>query len=325
MTAIQPAKKLHIVAVLDGRPGHEKQTLGILFALQKSCPTEIITFKVGRFSLLEEGVQTCRLFLPGTACEVPDWGGGKVDLVIGTGSRTHLPMLSCKKKYATPAVTCMLPPLYLRHRFDLCLVPEHDGVPAGNNILPTVGAPNLSINKGKHQDGRGLILLGGVDAKSHHWDSRQVAAMVEEIVSSEADKIWTVSSSPRTPQETAALITALLPRYGNIRFFDYKDTPAGWIEEQYDISSNVWVTADSISMIYEAISAGCRVGIMPMQWRRKTGKFSRNERLLVERRLVTPFAAWQQDKITIAGPGELNEAQRCAEWILQRWWPENLQ
>lgn len=311
--------------MLDGRPGHEKQTTGILCALQQRCQIEIITFKVGRFSLLNEAVQTCRLFLPGSTGGAPDWHVGKVDLVLGTGSRTHLPMLSYKKKYASPVVTCMSPPVHLRHRFDLCLVPEHDGVPAGNNILLTVGAPNCSINKGEHQDGRGLILLGGVDDKSHHWDSRKIVAMIEKIVSTEADKIWTVSSSPRTPQETVAFIKALLPRYDNIRFFDYKDTPAGWIEEQYNTNSIVWVTADSISMVYEAISAGCRVGIMPVQWRHQNGKFSCNQRILVERKLVTPFTVWQQDKTALTGPRELNEAQRCAEWILQRWWPEKLQ
>ena len=322
---MQPANKLRVVAVLDGRPGHEKQTMGILYALQRSCPVEIIPFKVRRLSLLDEVVETCRLFLPGAIGRVPDWQVGKVDLVLGTGSRTHLPMLSYKKKYAVPVVTCMSPPLYLRHRFDLCLVPEHDGVPASNNILLTVGAPNCSANKGKHQDGRGLILIGGVDDNSHRWDSRQIAAMVEKIVSTEVDTLWTVSSSPRTPQETVALITALLSRYDNIRFFDYKDTPPGWIEEQYDTNSIVWVTADSISMVYEAISAGCRVGIMPVQWRHLNGKFSRNEQLLVQKNLVTHFAAWQQDKTALVGPQELNEAQRCAEWILQRWWPENLQ
>ena len=181
-----------------------------------------------------------------------------------------------------------------------------------------------SINKGQHQEGCGLILLGGVDDNSHYWHSRQIAAMIEKIIVTEVDKSWTISSSPRTPAETVALISALLPRYNNIRFFDYKDTPAGWIEEQYDRSSVVWVTADSISMVYEAISAGCRVGIIPVQWRRTTGKFSRNERLLLKRKLVTPFAAWQQDKTALLGPRELNEAQRCAAWILERWWPENL-
>ncbi len=59
------------------------------------------------------------------------------------------------------------------------------------------------------------------------------------------------------------------------------------MEEQYDKNKVVWVTADSISMIYEALTAGCRVGIFPMQWRKEKGKFKRNEDLLLEKKLVT--------------------------------------
>lgn len=324
MIGIRAEKKLRIAALLDGRPGHEKQTRGILYALQQKCPVEIIELKVGRLALLAEVMQTGRLFLPGSIDSAADWPIGKIDLVLGTGSRTHLPMLCYKKKHAVPVLTCMAPPRYLRHRFDLCFIPEHDGVAAGNNVMLTVGAPNCSINKNVHHAGCGLIVLGGVDDKSHHWPSRQMVAMIEKIVSIDRDTSWTIASSPRTPPDTVALIPELLPRYDNIAFFDYKDTPPGWIEEQYDRSSVVWVSADSISMVYEALSAGCRVGILPVQWRRKNGKFSRNQQILLDKELVTPFDAWQQGEIALREPKELNEAQRCAEEIVQRWWPENL-
>ena len=319
----KPPKELRIVVLLDGRPGHEKQTMGIIHALQQKCLVEIVPIKVGLFSLNNEIMQTCRLFLPGSAGSLPDPRIGKADLLLGTGSRTHLPMLLYKKKYAIPAVTCMMPPRYLQHRFDFCFVPEHDGIREQGNIMLTLGAPNCSIDKGTHQLECGLILLGGVDPKSHRWASQQIVAMVEKIVSTDTDKRWTISSSPRTPQDTVALINELLHKYDNIQFFDYRDTPAGWIEEQYDRNSVVWVTADSISMIYEAISAGCRVGLLPMQWLHKTGKFSRNEHILIEKKLVTPFAAWEQGNMTRGDKRELNEAQRCAERILQKWWPEN--
>ncbi len=325
MASVNSAKELCVVAVLDGRPGHEKQTMGIIHALERTCPVEIIPIKVGRFSLFAEVVQTCRLFLPGVGSGLPYPKIGDADLLVGTGSRTHLPMLFYQKKYAIPAVTCMTPPGYLQHRFDLCFVPEHDGKREGGNIVLTLGAPNCSINKRQHQTECGLILLGGVDTKSHRWDSRQIVAMVGKIVSTDADKLWTVSSSPRTPNDTVALVTKLLETNDNMQFFDYKDTPPGWIEEQYDKNSIVWVTADSISMIYEAVTAGCRVGIFPMQWLCENSKFKRNEHLLINRKLVTPFSAWEQGNMIQGDSQTLNEAQRCAERILLKWWPENLQ
>jgi mitochondrial fission protein ELM1 len=315
-------KELRIIALLDGRPGHEKQTMGIIQALQVRVPVQVVQINVDSFSIMRAVIQTCRLFFSKTGSSHPQIGRG--DLLIGTGSLTHLPLLLYKQKYAIPAITCMSPALHLRNRFDLCFVPEHDALSEERNIMLTAGAPNCSVNKRKHREECGLILLGGIDTKSHYWDSRQVVQMVEKVVKTDSQKHWTVSSSPRTPEDAVAMIKQLADKYGNIHFFDYRDTAAGWIEEQYDKNSLVWVTADSISMVYEAITAGCRVGIFPMQWVRKNSKFKKNEDILLEKKLVTPFASWEEGGITRVDKIELNEAQRCADRILQKWWPKNL-
>lgn len=321
MTA-DATKALRIIALLDGRPGHEKQTMGIIQALQKKVPVQLTRMHVSGFSILDKLIQTCRLYLPGTGLSHPHMRD--VDLMIGTGSRTHLPMLLYKKKYAVPAITCMTPASHLQNRFDLCFVPEHDGRPGDKNIMLTVGAPNQSHNKRAHREECGLILLGGIDTQSHHWESYQVVRMVERIIATDRQKSWTISSSPRTPQDTVAMLKQLSKQYDNIHFFDYKDTPPGWIEEQYDKNKVVWVTADSISMIYEAITAGCSVGIFPMQWLSKNSKFKKNEDVLLAKNLVTPFSSWEKGNMTWDETRELNEAERCADRILQQWWPKKV-
>lgn len=320
MNAVTP-KEWHVVALLDGRPGHEKQTLGIIQALQEKVPVQLIKINVSNFTVFDKVTQTCRLFLPGVGLSHPQLD--KADLLIGTGSRTHLPMLLYKKKYALPAVTCMTPPKHLRKCFDLCFVPEHDGEKEDGNIMLTIGAPNSSQNKRQHQKECGLILLGGVDPKSHRWESCQVIKMVEKIVKTDSQKLWTISSSPRTPPDTSAMIRHLAGKYKNIQFFDYTDTPRGWIEKQYDKNNEVWVTADSISMIYEAITAGCSVGVFPMEWIKENSKFKRNENVLIEKRLVTTFMSWEQGSMLQDNRTELNEAQRCADRILQIWCSQN--
>jgi len=308
------AKGLCIVALLDGRPGHEKQTMGIIQALEIRVPVQIRRIKVAPFSFFSTFEQTCRLFLPGMGTCCPQVEGA--DFLLGTGTRTHLPMLLYKKKYGIPALTCMSPAAHIRKRFDLCFVPEHDGIGEEQNIMLTVGAPNSSHNKRRHQENCGLILLGGTDPKSHHWDDRQVATMVEEIVGDEPHMQWTISTSPRTPEQTVRLAKHLSENFDNVRFFDYRDTQPGWIEEQYDKNKFVWVTADSISMIYEALTAGCRVGIFPMRWKNNRGKFKKNEDILLEKKLVTTFSSWQQGDRVLQNHLELNEARRCAERIL---------
>ncbi len=318
-TAIK--KELRVVALLDGRPGHEKQTMGIIQALQSRVPVQLIKINVSNFTLFDKIIQTCRLYLPMGGLSHPQLD--KADFLIGTGSRTHLPMLLYKKKYALPAVTCMTPPKYLQKHFDLCFVPEHDGENEGGNIMLTIGAPNSSQNKRNHRKECGLILLGGVDPKSHRWESSRVIKMVEKIVKTDSEKRWTISSSPRTPNDIVTMLKQLVEKYNNIQFFNYTDTPRGWIEEQYDKNSEVWVTSDSISMIYEAITAGCRVGVFPMEWLKENSKFKRNENILFEKRLVTTFASWEQGSALQEKIIELNEAQRCADRILQIWWPKN--
>jgi len=312
---------LRVVALLDGRPGHEKQTQGIIQALQAKIQVEVREIVVTPLAPLALIWQLILLFLPGKG-----WSHRQIhdaDLLLGTGSRTHLPLLFFKKRYAIPAVTCMSPPFFMRSRFDLCCVPEHDGLAEKHNIINTIGAPNCSSNKNRREEDRGLILLGGLDYKSHLWESTEIAKMVRLIVQRETTQHWTISSSPRTPKETVELMKALAADFANATFFDYRDTQPGWIEKQYDKSRVVWVTSDSISMIYESLTAGCKVGIIPMQWRRKNSKFKKNEDILLKKGLVISFSSWEQGNAIWRENIELNEARRCAERILQIWWPKN--
>jgi hypothetical protein len=77
-------------------------------------------------------------------------------------------------------------------------------------------------------------------------------------------------------------------------------------------------------MIYEAITAGCKVGIFPMEWLKENSKFKRNENILIGKRLVTTFTSWEQGSTLQEKKIELNEAQRCADRILQIWCPKDL-
>jgi len=314
---------LRVFAVLDGRPGHEKQTMGIIEELGRYVNVEVTKISVTRSSVLEDIFNTLRLLLPGRGWSHPDLHNA--DLLIGTGSKTHLPLLLTQKGTEIPVVTCMSPAFYLRRFFDLCFVPVHDKIKAGNRIFHTLGAPNSSKNIGQHKKECGLILLGGIDLKSHKWESDEIVRKVKIITEKEPQRLWTISSSPRTPEETVSKIKELSDQFDNITFFDYRDTGSGWVEEQYNKNFVVWVTSDSISMVYEALTAGCKVGIIPMRWLRKDSKFKKNEDILLEKKLVITFSSWEQGNFTWGKSAELNEAQRCAEHIILRWWPKNLQ
>ena len=308
---------LRIAAFTDGRPGHFKQTQGVLNALGHLSPIEVDYLEVTHNSLFKDLLLLLGLLLPWV--KYCPYDLERIDLIIGTGRRTHLYMLLCKKKYRVPVVTCMSPSFIFRKFFDLCFTPQHDNIKLCENIFPTVGPPNCSVAGSEHNPYAGLILVGGTDSNSHVWSDKDLGDFIEELVTKEKNINWTISSSPRTPESCTQLITQLAAKYSNCNFFRFEDTEQGWIEKEYAANKYVWVTADSMSMVYEALSAGCNVGLLPVEWKKKDSKFARSEILLIENDVVMAYSKWRQGQAVWKSVAPLNESQRCAEEIVKRW------
>ncbi len=314
---------LSIVAFLDGRPGHEKQTRGVLQAMTGLTATDVAYRRIPALSL-SVAMKHWFSYLLAAFRPLKEWPQARVDLIIGTGAYTHIPMLLLQQESGGKAVTCMSPDRLLIHRMDLCLVPSHDGMAPADNVFITTGPPNPIPYSDTRDAEKGLILVGGIDRRSHRWDSDGMAEKIEALMAAHPELAWTISSSPRTPADTCRLLEAMAGDAAHAVFVRAEETPPGWIEAAYAHSDTVWVTADSISMIYEALSAGCRVGILPVAWKRKRSKFRRAERSLIEDGWVLPYGAEASGR-EIPGEGSrLREAERCAEEILRRWWPNRL-
>ncbi len=310
---------LHVVAVVDGRAGHDKQTFGLIAALRRYQLVTVTTVQVD-LSLWGKITAFIQFLFPFLAPLRKQ--ERQADLIVCTGGKTHFPALMRKRKYGLPVYTCMAPGFGFRFLFDLCFVPEHDGLAASANIVPTLGPPNLSINNGKHCGKRGLILVGGEDKNSHFWQEDRLLENIKKLVEC-GRRQWIISSSPRTPESTARKLSALAEETSGLLFFDYRQTSDGWVERQYQQAEVAWITSDSVSMIYEALTAGCKVGLFPMKWKKGKSKFAENERLLQQRRLVITFDQWQKGAYYIQAE-EFNEAQRCADRIMEKWWAKNL-
>lgn len=323
-------KPLSIVAYFDGRPGHEKQTRAVLQTLADITNTTVVDQTVAGSQLTY-----CKNWLTYLMPFLQNHKTVNVqkpcDLIIGSGSQTHLPMLIQKrtqlKKHGRQVrvVTCMSPEPFLLSRFDLCCIPVHDDVAAHDNVFFTLGPPSPVISQNKHNPDRGLILVGGLDRKSHKWNSRAVVEQIKTIIEENSTMKWVVSSSPRTPEDTCQKLEQMASDLKHVGFFRYEKTPAGWVEEQYALHGVVWVTADSISMVYEALNAGCSVGVLPVEWLKAENKFQKSLDILLERKMIVEFSQWQNSaKMPDPSLEPLNEAVRCAREILQRWWPKRL-
>ncbi|MBE0585697.1 MAG: mitochondrial fission ELM1 family protein [Desulfofustis sp.] len=313
--------KLRITLFRDGRPGHLKQSRGIVCALRRYVDVEVAEVEVIRRSILFDVIFFAAYLL---GRQSPQRSEERCDLVLGAGSRTHLPMLSYARDHLARSVVCMTPPWPLRSRFDLCCSPIHDRVRPADNLFLTIGPPNSAVAGTSHQSDIGLFCIGGEDGASHVWDDDRIVTDVRRVIERSALRAWIITSSPRTPKTTEVKCAALAAAFPEVTFVPFDRTEPGWIEQQYHDHGTVWITADSISMVYEALTAGCRVGIIPVRWRKKESKFAYSERYLVDKKLVVSLSRWLDNPEQWGEHEPLDEADRCAREIIKRWWPSNL-
>jgi mitochondrial fission protein ELM1 len=298
----------------DGLRGHENQSDGLIEALarQAHLSTHIIDVpRSGRF------LAAWRLLDGERTRELPD-----PHLLIGAGEATHLAILAARRARGGRAVVLMKPTLP-GGWFDLVIVPSHDRVSLADNVLVTRGALNRMRPGAEKRAGEGLVLLGGPDA-NYAWREDRLARQIETIAGRERDVGWSVSSSRRTPGAFLDRVHAL--GLANVRTVAVDDVDAAWLPGVLATASRVWVTEDSVSMIYEALTAGAAIGVLPMARRRlagirRAGWMKQGLDSLVKDHMVTPFSAWENGQPLQPTPEPLDEAGRCARWILDAWFP----
>ena len=297
---------LEIHVLSDGKPGHENQSYGLAEAIGRLRP--VTTSKIhlaglrGPFSRLKKTFEESK-HLP------------KPRLLVGAGHAVHPALLALSRAHDVPCVLLMKPTLPAA-LFDLCLVPEHDlkGKEPQDHVIPTIGA----LNRVPPPDGRprhgGLILLGG-PSSSHGWDAAEIEAAIPAIVSAGKDRPWRITDSRRSPSGSLDSLTKACPA---LAAYPHGETGRDWLPQMLAEAAEVWVTEDSISMIYEALSSGAKVGLLPVPATKKAGRVARGVERLVEEGFVTRFAAWSPESSLAEPPQVLREADRCAAIVLQR-------
>src|SRR5690606_1675908 len=96
-----------------------------------------------------------------------------------------------------------------------------------------------------------------------------------------------------------------------LQIFPVEDTPQGWIFEEMQKAEAVWVTEDSVSMIFEALTAGCRVGVIKVD-RLKQDRITQSVDQMIQSNLVSDSASIQ----TLAEAHAFKEAERVATYLL---------
>ena len=309
---------LFILIVHDGKPGHLSQSRGLAEAITELTGGKI-EFHDGSTMPAEAPID------PSAHASgiVADWrenirpvpGQQRHLLIICAGSQTHTKALALKKEQDSHTICLMNPGFLKRRKFDLCIIPEHDDVKASGNILFSKGALNSIAPAVEADLKQGLILIGG-PSKHHGWDEVSFLDQLTELLQSSDDVQWIATSSRRTPETTEQALHQLAHNYQHLDFIPASETPQGWVGEQLQRCGTVWVTEDSVSMIYESLSAGAAVGLF-------NGSPSRQSRVvrgihgLADDGYVTWFNDWQSSQ-TLSRQAPLQEASRIAQLVCEK-------
>jgi len=290
----------------DGKPGHMRQSAGLLLALARRRPLEITDLDA-RDCGVRWWHPLLRRLPAGLARRPPP------ALVVGAGHACEWPVFAARRAHRARAVYLMKPSLPTAC-FDLCLVPQHDGVPAGPHVEPTQGVLNDVEPGASPRDGPVLILVGGPSAH-HDWDEAALLRQIASLVFGRRERFFALSDSRRTPPSTSAQLRDF--EQPGVSVHSHLETPAEWLRQALARAPETWVTADSVSMLFEALSAGGAVGVLEVP-ARSADRINAIAPALLAGGLVGSLDAWLANPRLPRLPQPLAEAARCAELVDRR-------
>lgn len=298
------SNSLVVWRLLDGKPGHEHQSLGLVDAMKQYTPVNVVDVSIEHFS------SGWMYWLSGM------WPLGRnlpaPDLIIGAGHATHAHMLAAKRAYGGKTV-CMMQPSLPAILFDVCLIPEHDEYRGFANFIETRGVINHIQPANKVEQAEQVLIMIGGPSKHFEWDELGVVAQVYDLVRKHPDQHYVLTTSRRTP---ASFISAMQRvRLANLEIVAMTDTSPDWLPTKLASVTAAWVTEDSVSMVYEALTAQVAVGIINLS-PKHASRVSRGIEKLIDRQLVTrydPYGLYRQYMRPVLG---FNEASRCCDLLL---------
>lgn len=289
---------MKVIILSDNKPGHYKQSLGIVEKLPES-ETEWVTVEFRRkwrdnllriFMCIFGGMPlptslihtllrwslTSESYSPLTHLQT-------ADIILSTGSSVAAVNLLLGRILGAKTVTCRRPsPLGVRN-FDLAILPMFSwhGKRHKDNVCQTVGVPNRispdTLNTKRKQliHERNLpdcprigLLIGGTDRHETITaaDAEQLGAICQTVATKMKVQLL-VTTSRRTPTEATTHLTSTLKHSTWCPLFIEPDTSSELADPYQAIlalSDLLIVTADSFTMVCEAASSGRPVIVLTL-------------------------------------------------------------
>lgn len=299
-------KKLHIWVFHDARPGHLSQLEGFVQRLSFYVDIEIHWFDIAQNKLSFQHLS----FLPDFLNEK-----NPPDLVLGAGHSTHQSVLIAGFLFKT-FTTIIMKPSLPSFFFNAVICPKHDKLNDSKRVLSTFGPINkidkTQLDSAVQDKTINLILIGGL-SKHYHFDIAHIIEQIKTICFEHPSEHWLLSNSPRTPLDMNEALTDL--NLTNLTVYDYKYGALDSIQNILLKTKFTWVTPDSMSMIFEALTAEASVGLINCKPKADT-RIVKQITHLIEHGYVTTF-----EQRLIAAPLKHTiswEADRAALWLLQK-------
>jgi len=233
----------------------------------------------------------------------------KPNFIIGVGHKTHVSLLYLKFIFGGSSILIMKPSLPCKW-FDLCIIPEHDNFEGTSLIYKTKGALANTSNLINKDEKKGIILVGGI-SKHYEWDGENVARQIEQLLNNNPSIHFILSPSRRTPKGFIIKINKL--SFSNLKIHSIQKQNKDWLKNQMNKTKYAWITEDSISMIYESLTAGQNVGLIALKSKYKSRITNEIDRLKKER--VVFANANRSYKNINESNFVIDEATRCAKLI----------
>ena len=292
-----PARRVLVLS--DGKAGHLKQSLAVVEAMREHTPllvSEVIEVRY-RHRLARAVCLLWSWWIPGR------WGAARclqwvlhpdtarsllscyADVMVSCGASTVPANVLWAAENRAKSVVIMNPaPLPLR-RFDLVIVPRHDGLPARRNVIQTLGAVSRIQEEDLKQAGARLeshpkfrastettrrhpvvaVFLGG---QTEHYElgAAFAEALIAQVMTAcEAIDGWyVVTTSRRTSTHVERAVSERVSKDRRCRLclLASRDALNGTLEGMLGLADVVVVTGDSISMVSETCASGRRAVVV---------------------------------------------------------------
>jgi len=270
-------KKLFILIIDEGSPGHLSQSLGVVSQINKEgieVYTKTLKFHYTLKGFLRPLMRLAMNYLPSFSYEILLKLCGMMDdidlpftpdLIISSGGKSIFASYVLKHRYKCKNIFVGIPHPYSDKWFDLIISPidkKFDISYIVTGVVPNEINPDTIREAGEKYWHKELsqkcwsLFIGG-DSKSHCYSRDEWKILIDSIdfLSKKYNIKWLITTSRRTPHYVEDMLEVMLSKDNIIELVIYNKNPKKVLKPFLYASEHIFVTQDSLTMASEAYNS----------------------------------------------------------------------